>query len=101
MHAWNNNECISFQNGFLSALPYICMWVSSFFFGWLADKLINSGRFPLSHVRKMSNVVGSFMPALGLVWLAFVGCDRVLAIVILCLSLTFNAAFYSGVMVRT
>lgn len=89
------------QNGFLSALPYICMWISSFFFGGLSDTLINRRYLSLPMARKCANIVGSFGPALGLIWLAWVGCDRVMAVVVLCISLSLNSAFYSGVTVRS
>merc|ERR1719357_2200277 len=42
------------------------------------------------------NTISQMGPALGLVGLSFVGCDRTLAIVWLCISMGLNAACYSG-----
>ena len=43
--------------------------------------------------------IGQMVPAIGLVWLSFVGCDRTMAAVALCLSVGGNGAIYSGYIV--
>ena len=42
----------------------------------------------------------SFYTKIGLIGLAFTGCDKTLAVVWLCLSVCFNGAVYSGFQVR-
>ena len=64
--------------------------------GWFADYLISSGKSSLPAVRKLSNAVGMLGPSLGLLCLAFVGCDNNLTIVYLCFSCALYGALYSG-----
>ena len=64
--------------------------------GWFADFLIRSGRLSQPSVRKLSNNVGMLGPSVGLLCLAFVGCDNNLTIACLCLSCAFYGALYSG-----
>ena len=74
----------------------------------------------LPTARKVANSLGMFGPAIGLIWLSWVGCDKVYffmymmseliatcllhpkiqAVVVLCLILASNAGVYSGLMVR-
>lgn len=67
--------------------------------GKLSDYLITTGKLSKLNSRKLFSAIGNYGPALGLVGLAFVGCDRVLAIVLLCASVGSDAAGYSGYMV--
>ena len=90
----------TFQNGLISALPQICGLVVTAPFGWLSDKLIASGKISRLNCRKIFNAIGNYGPACGLIWLAFVGCDRVMAVVVLCLATTLDAASFSGFMVK-
>lgn len=87
-------------NGFLSALPYLLMWLNSIAMGLFADFLVTRGYLSVVASRKIFNTVGFFVPAVGLIWLAFVGCDQTLSIVALCLSVGFNGAIYSGYQVN-
>ena len=64
--------------------------------GWMADWLIESKRMSAVNVRRLCNSIGHLGSALGLIGLAFTGCDQTLAIVWLCLSVALNGAVYSG-----
>lgn len=87
---------IDIQNGFLSALPYLCMWIFSFVVGVVSDKLISSGKITVTQARKICQGIGQYGPAAGLLWLAFVGCNSTMAIVALCFGVGLNGAVYSG-----
>ena len=87
------------QNGFISGLPYLCMFLASLPFGWISDMLISKEILSVSKTKKLMQTIGQVGPALGLVGLSFVGCDRTLAIVWLCISVGLNGAIYSGYMV--
>lgn len=54
------NLAFSFQNGFVSALPYLCMWLFSMFISVVADWMLSSGRFNHTQVRKVINSIGKF-----------------------------------------
>ena len=88
------------QNGFLSALPHLCLWFFSIPWGWFADYLIRSGKLSLPSVRKLSNNVGMLGPSFGLLCLAFAGCDNILTIASLCFSCALYGALYSGYQVQ-
>ena len=64
------------QNGALSALPHLCLYIASFPFSFAADWLINSGYFSVMNVRRIMTLFGVGGPALSFVWTAFVGCSR-------------------------
>lgn len=68
--------------------------------GFLADFMISKKGFSIAFVRKLFNSIAFFGPTLGLIWLAFVGCDRTLAVVALSLSVGLNGAVYSGFQVN-
>lgn len=75
-----------FQNGFLSALPYLAMWLFSMFISHVADWMISSHRFSHTVTRKVINSIGE--PSLHCVkqWIKqFNNCDLSLLIPILVL----------------
>ena len=90
---------IFLQNGFVSGLPYLCMFLTSITFGWLSNWLISRNMLTVSMTKKTMQTIGQMVPAIGLVWLSFVGCDRTMAAVALCLSVGGNGAIYSGYIV--
>ncbi|KAI5646635.1 major facilitator superfamily domain-containing protein [Phthorimaea operculella] len=45
------------DNGFVSALPYLCMWLFSMFISVVADWMLSSGRFNHTQVRKIINSI--------------------------------------------
>lgn len=47
-----------FQNGVLSALPYLAMWLFSMFISHVADWMISSNRFSITVTRKIINTIG-------------------------------------------
>ena len=63
---------------------------------FLAEYMINSGRYRVGTVRKLMNSFGYFGCASGLVWLSFVGCNTTQAVLALCISVGFYAGGYVG-----
>ncbi|KAK3889501.1 hypothetical protein Pcinc_006473 [Petrolisthes cinctipes] len=86
------------SSGFLSALPYLVMWVFSLVFSALIDRLLAANKLSIIAVRKMSMVIGLYGPMLGLVAMCFVNCDSILAMVMLCVAVGLNGAIYCGYM---
>jgi len=84
------------SNGFISGLPYLCMLLLGVPFSWAADWLTSSGKLSVSKTRKLMQTIGQMVPALGLIGLSYVGCDRTMATVWLCIAVGFNSAIYSG-----
>jgi len=84
------------ENGIISALPYLCMWLFSMVYGRLTDYLVERKVISLNVGRKIGNTVGFLGPAVGLIGLCFVGCSKVLAVLCLCIAVGLNGATYSG-----
>ncbi|KAA0202885.1 hypothetical protein HAZT_HAZT002358 [Hyalella azteca] len=84
------------SNGLLSALPYAIMYVYSLFHSLLMDHLTKNQTISILNVRRLAMAVASFIPMLALIGMCFVGCDRTLAIVILCIAVGACGACYSG-----
>ncbi|KAB0792707.1 hypothetical protein PPYR_14666 [Photinus pyralis] len=93
------NQVLHFSlksNGFLSALPYLAMWIFSIFISHVADWMLTSGRFSHTVVRKVINGIGQFGPGIALIAAAFTGCDRWLTVGLLTVGVGLNGGIYSG-----
>ncbi|KAL8587270.1 hypothetical protein ACOMHN_045518 [Nucella lapillus] len=85
------------QNGALSALPYLCMAVSSVLVGQLADCLRSRGVLSTTNTRKMFQTISFVGQAACLCAVGYMQCgQRVLAIFLLCLCLSFAALNRAG-----
>jgi ACS family sodium-dependent inorganic phosphate cotransporter-like MFS transporter 5 len=80
-----------FQNGYLSALPYLVIFILIFPISWSADKLVNEGVITYHVQRKLYNTIGCFGAALGLIMLSLVKCDVAMAVASLCMIMGFLA----------
>lgn len=88
-----------FQNGVLSALPYLLMSVFSVSSGWISDLIINRLNISKAMARKTFQLLGHGGAVIGLVMLSFVGCDRTLAIVALCIGVGLKGLASAGFLV--
>lgn len=84
------------ENGSLSALPYLAMWLFSMVASFIADSMITSERFSHTTTRKIINGIGQYGPAVCLVAASYTGCDPYLTVGILTIGLGLNGAVYSG-----
>jgi MFS transporter, ACS family, solute carrier family 17 (sodium-dependent inorganic phosphate cotransporter), member 5 len=84
------------QNGILSSVPYLGMWISSLFLSTLADWLISSKRLSITSTRKLLNTIGQFGPAICLAVVSYTGCNRVLTVFLLTIGISLNGGIYSG-----
>ncbi|GBP50287.1 Putative inorganic phosphate cotransporter [Eumeta japonica] len=84
------------DNGFVSALPYLCMWLFSMFISVVADWMLSSGRFNHTQVRKIINSIGEYGPAVGLFVAANTGCNPAATVAILAIGVGLNGGIYSG-----
>lgn len=106
---------LTFQNSFVSALPYLAMWLFSIACSTIADLLIAKQVFKVVTVRKIFNSIGwaccfleefayltwfefegQYGPALALIGAGFIGCNTVAAVVLLTLAVGLSGASYSG-----
>lgn len=84
------------DNGFVSALPYLCMWLFSMFISVVADWMLSSGRFNHTQVRKIINSIGEYGPAIGLFIAANTGCNPATTVAVLAIGVGLNGGIYSG-----
>ncbi|XP_046439306.1 putative inorganic phosphate cotransporter isoform X1 [Daphnia pulex] len=88
------------QNSFVSALPYLAMWLFSLLCSTVADILISKQIFRVITVRKIFNSIGQYGPALALIGAGFIGCDTVAAVILLTLAVGLSGASYSAFQVN-
>lgn len=90
------NFVLIFQNGTLSSLPYLAMWIFSIVISWIADWMISSDRFNHTRTRKVINSIGQYGPAVCLIAASYTGCDRVTTVALLTIGVGLNGGIYSG-----
>lgn len=84
------------DNGVLSALPYLAMWLFSIFISHVADWMLTKPYFTHTIVRKLINGIGQYGPAVALVAVSFTGCDKWLTVALLSIGVGLNGGIYSG-----
>lgn len=84
------------ENGVLSSLPYLAMWLFSMFISIIADWMITSKRFTHTSTRKIINSIGQYGPAVCLIAASYTGCDRILTLSLLTIGVGLNGGIYSG-----
>ncbi|XP_078664685.1 sialin-like [Branchiostoma floridae x Branchiostoma belcheri] len=85
------------QAGFLSAVPYLCIWLVIISGGQLADFLRENKILSTTAVRKVFNCSGLVLPGIFMVATGYVNCSQqVLAIVFLTLSVAMGGLCMSG-----
>lgn len=84
------------QNGILSSVPYLGMWISSILLSMMADWLITTNKFSITVTRKIFNSIGQFGPAICLAVVSYTGCNRVLTVFLLTIGISLNGGIYSG-----
>jgi len=88
------------QNGILSALPYIAMWLLMIGSGQLADRLRASNRVQTTTIRKLFCAAGLLIPAVFLMAVGFLGCNRILIVSAVVFSIGSSAVAWSGIAVN-
>lgn len=89
------------QNGLVSALPYLTMWMLSFPTSYVSDWVLRKGWVSTGNSRKICNSIGHCIPGIALIALGYV--DRshtVLAVSILVIAVAFNVPTLCGYQVN-
>ncbi|CAG9812418.1 unnamed protein product [Phaedon cochleariae] len=84
------------SNAVLSAIPYLTSWWCGILVSIFADSLLSRGYLSPSTSYKLFNTVASVIPSLGLLGVAYVGCDRMGVQLLLALTGAFGGAVYAG-----
>lgn len=84
------------QEGLASAVPYFTSWLFGIVISVFADWLLSRGLLSLSTSYKLFNSVASVVPSLGLLGVAWVGCDSTAVQLMLAVPGAFQGAVYAG-----
>lgn len=84
------------QNAVLSALPYLTSWIMGIVFSIFADWLLQKGYISQLNSYKLWNSVASIVPSLGLIGVAYGGCNWIWMMVMLAGAGSFQGAVYAG-----
>jgi len=84
------------QNAVLSALPYLTSWIFGIGCSIFADWLLQKGYISQLNSYKLWNSVASIVPSLGLIGVAYGGCNWVWVMVMLAGAGAFQGAVYAG-----
>ncbi|XP_055847000.1 sialin-like [Episyrphus balteatus] len=84
------------SNSALSALPYFTAWIMGILCCSFADWLLKKNYISLLNSYRLWNSVGSIIPSLGLIGVAYVGCNGTWVMFMLAVLGAFNGATYAG-----
>ncbi|XP_012343684.1 putative inorganic phosphate cotransporter isoform X1 [Apis florea] len=88
------------HNGFLSALPYLTMWICSTITSCLADWMITNGLMSRTNVRKLGTTIASLGPGAFILGASYAECDKTTVVVMFTLGTTLMGTFYPGMKVN-
>ncbi|XP_035660180.1 sialin-like isoform X1 [Branchiostoma floridae] len=84
------------ENGLLSALSPLTIWVFTVTGGWIIDVIRSRDILDTLNSRRLLTAMGQFLPAIFLIISGFVGCDRAAAVAMLALSAGFGGLSTPG-----
>ncbi|KAL1502126.1 hypothetical protein ABEB36_007318 [Hypothenemus hampei] len=86
------------KNGLLSGAPFICSYVASVFFCYIADKLVTGNYMSLTNVRKLMTALSQVVPGALIPLISYLGCEIELVLVVWFIAVTMITASYAGAM---
>lgn len=84
------------SNGFVTALPFLAMWICTIFSGWLADYLIRTGKLSMDVERKLFTFIAALGPGAFTVAASYAGCNRIPVIALFTIAMLIMGFYYSG-----
>ncbi|XP_075243966.1 sialin-like [Convolutriloba macropyga] len=84
------------SNGFLTSLPWLCSWISTWVICGVTDYLRGQKYISTTAIRKINAFVGSLFPGLFLVLAGYAECNATVAITFIVLAMVFFGANWSG-----
>ncbi|KAF2897077.1 hypothetical protein ILUMI_09104 [Ignelater luminosus] len=86
------------KNGVLSGSPFICSYLASVAFCYIADKLVTRNILSLTNVRKIFTALAQVVPGFLCIVIGYLGCDINAILVIWFIAVTMITAAYAGAM---
>ncbi|XP_046544368.1 sialin-like [Haliotis rubra] len=84
------------QNGLLSSLPYVTLWLINTICGQVADVIRRKGFLSTKNTRKLMNSIGLMLPAVVMVGIGYSGCHPMLTVALLCLGVGITGFTMAG-----
>ena len=88
------------DNGYLSSLAYLFMWLGSSVTSWLADHLTAKNYFSITNIRKIGSVIALVGPAIFIIAASYAGCNHATVVVMFYLGMVLMGAALPGIMVN-
>lgn len=85
-------------NGVLSGAPFICSYLSSVLFCYVADVLVTRQILSLTNVRKIFTALSQVVPGILVLLIGYLGCNIVLVLIVWFVAVTLITAAYAGAM---
>ncbi|KAM0727450.1 Sialin [Formica fusca] len=85
-------------NGILSGAPFICSYLSSVVFCYVADLLVTRQIMTLITVRKIFTALSQVVPGILVVLIGYLGCNIIIVLIVWFLAVTLITAGYAGAM---
>ncbi|BES98261.1 sodium:phosphate symporter activity [Nesidiocoris tenuis] len=89
------------DNGILSAMPYLVMWVASIILGYAADKLLAKKVVGLTRLRKILATFGAVGPAIGCILASYAGCNKIAVSILFTVGMGFMGFCYASLRVNS
>ncbi|XP_066144128.1 putative inorganic phosphate cotransporter [Euwallacea fornicatus] len=86
------------KNGMLNGAPFICSYVASVFFCYIADKILTGNYMSLTNLRKLMTALSQVVPGLLVPLVSYLGCDIEWVLVVWFIAVTLITASYAGAM---
>ncbi|KAJ6641246.1 Sialin [Pseudolycoriella hygida] len=86
------------ENGLLSGMPFLCSYVSSVIFCWIADYIMTKQWISLTNIRKIFTAMSQVIPGVLCLFIGFLNLDTIPVLVIWFLAVTLITASYAGAM---
>lgn len=86
------------ENGLLSGTPFLCSYLSSVLFCYIADILVDKRLMTLTNVRKLFTALSQIVPGVLVLLVGYLGYNIVVVLVLWFVAVTFITASYAGAM---
>ncbi|XP_038122668.1 sialin [Culex quinquefasciatus] len=86
------------ENGLLSGTPFLCSYLSSVLFCYIADVLVHKRLMTLTNVRKLFTALSQIVPGVLVLLVGYLGYNIVVVLVLWFVAVTFITASYAGAM---
>ncbi|XP_057664316.1 putative inorganic phosphate cotransporter [Diorhabda carinulata] len=87
-------------NAFTTALPFFALWVGNIVFAYVTDFITNRDWLELATARKLYTTFSCVVPSSILIITVYVGCNRLLAQILVTVSFFLVGPFFSGMKVN-